>query len=102
MSNDPTDLNAAAEGHLDLMGTSVNRNKNAYQYSFGAVLGMIYLLKGRKIPKSLILLMTAVTGYALLYSQCRGAFFSFVGGATVLLGGLLLEMKKKNGGKAFA
>lgn len=101
-SNDPTDFNAATVGHLDLMGTSVNRNKNAYQYSFGVVLGMIYLLKGRKIPKTLVFLMTAVMGYALLYSQCRGAFFSFVAGATVLLGGLLLELRKKNGGKALA
>ena len=101
-SNDPTDFDAATAGHLDLVGYSVNRNKNAYQYSFGAVLGMIYILKGRNIPKSLVLLMTAVIGYALLYSQCRGAFFSFVGGATVLQLGLLLEVKKKNAGKAFA
>ena len=99
-SNDPTDFDAATVGHLNLAGTEVNRNKNAYQYSFGVILGMIYLLKGKRVPKSLILLMTAVVGYALLYSQCRGAFFSFVGGATVLFVGLLLEIRKKNGGKA--
>ena len=99
-SNDPTDLNAATAGHLDLMGTSVNRNKNAYQYSFGSIIGMVYLLKGKKNYKPIIFLMEAVTVYALLYSQCRGAFFSFVGGATILFAGLLLEIRKKNSGKA--
>ena len=100
-SNDPTDLNAATVGHLDLLGTSVNRNKNAYQYSFGSVLGLIYMLKGKKNYKPIIFLMEAVTVYALLYSQCRGAFFSFVAGATILFAGLLLEIRKKNSGKAF-
>ena len=99
-SNDPTDLNAATVGHLDLMGTSVNRNKNAYQYSFGSILGLIYILKGKKNYKPIILVMEAVTLYALLYSQCRGAFLSFVGGATVLFAGLLLGMRKKSSSNA--
>lgn len=101
-SNNPTDLNAATEGHLDLVGYSVNRNKNAYQYAFGSVLGLIYLLKGKNNHKLLIFVIEAITLYALLYSQCRGAFFAFVGGATVLFGGLLLEIRKKKNGKAFA
>ena len=101
-SNNPTDLNAASAGHLNLMGIEVNRNKNAYQYSFGVVLGMLYLLRGRRIPKPLVFLMTAVIGYALMYSQCRGAFLSFVGGATVLFISLILEARRKSGNKAFA
>lgn len=100
-SNDPTDFHAGADGLLKLMGTSVNRNKNAYQYSFGVVLGIIYLIKGRRIPKLMILIMTAIMGYALLYSQCRGAFLSFVGGATVLAIVLLLQIRKNNSGKAW-
>ena len=101
-SNNPTDFNAATAGHLNLAGYSVNRNKNAYQYAFGSVLGLIYLLKGKRNHKLLLLLMEAVIGYALLYSQCRGAFFSFVGGASILFAGLLLEYRKKNGNRAFA
>ena len=100
-SNDPTNFNAASEGHLNLVGFSVNRNKNAYQYAFGCIIGLIYLLKGKKNRKLLIVMIEAVTGYALLYSQCRGAFFSFVFGATVLFIGLLFEVGKKNSGKAF-
>lgn len=101
-SNNPTDFNAATAGHLNLIGASVNRNKNAYQYSFGCVLGLIYLLKGRGNYKPIILVMELIMGYALLYSQCRGAFFSFVGGATILFAGLLLEMRRKSSSKAFA
>ena len=96
-SNGPTNLDAATAGHLDLMGTSVNRNKNAYQYAFGTVLGLIYLLHGKQNRKLLIFLMTGVTAYALLYSQCRGAFFSTVGGVTVLLLGRMAEIKRKSG-----
>lgn len=101
-SNDPTNFNAASAGNLNLVGFSVNRNKNAYQYAFGCIIGLIYLLKGKKNKKLLIFMFEAVTGYALLYSQCRGAFFSFVFGATILFIGLLLEMGKNNSGKAFA
>ena len=99
-SNNPVDFHAANAGHLSLAGFSVNRNKNAYQYAFGTVLGMIYLLKGRNNPKLIIFLMTAVQLYALLYSQCRGAFISAVAAVTVLFLGLLLEVRKKNGGRA--
>ena len=101
LSNDPTDFHAATRGHLKLMGTEVNRNKNAYQFSFGMILGLIYLVKGKKIPRLIILAMTLVTGYALLYSQCRGAFLAFIGGATVFFLGLLLDTWKKDGGRAF-
>lgn len=97
ISNDPTDLNAATAGHLDLAGYSVNRNKNAYQYAFGTVLGLIYLLYGKKNKKFIVFLMTAVIAYALLYSQCRGAFFSAVGGFSVMLISKLLEIRRLKG-----
>lgn len=99
-SNNPVDFHAANAGHLSLAGFSVNRNKNAYQYAFGTVLGVIYLMKGRNNPRLIIFLMTLVQLYALLYSQCRGAFISAVGAVTVLFLGLLLEVGKKNGGRA--
>ena len=97
ISNDPTDLNAATAGHLDLAGYSVNRNKNAYQYAFGTILGLIYLLYGKNNKKAIVFLMTIVIAYALVYSQCRGAFFSAVGGFSVMLIGKLLEIRKRKG-----
>ena len=97
MSNNPTDFHAATAGHLNLAGASVNRNKNAYQYAFGTVLGLIYLFHGKRNKKLLVFLMTGVTAYALLYSQCRGAFISAVGGTSVLLLGRMVEIKRKSG-----
>lgn len=101
ISNDPTDLSAATAGHLDLAGYSVNRNKNAYQYAFGTILGLIYLLYGKNNKKAIVFLMTIVIAYALVYSQCRGAFFSAVGGFSVMLISKLLEIRRlKGNGKA--
>ena len=37
-----------------------------------------------------------MTAYALLYSQCRGAFFCAVAGIVVLVFGLLLRIRRKN------
>ncbi len=100
-SNDPTDFQAATVGHLKLLGYEVNRNKNAYQFSFGVVLGLIYLFKGKRIPKLLFAGMTAVMVYALLYSQCRGAFLCCVAGSTVVILGMLLDLRKRSGSTAF-
>ena len=96
VSNNPTDFHAATDGHLELLGVSVNRNKNAYQYAFGSVLGCIYLLKGKR-NKVIIFLITAVIAYALLYSQCRGAFLATVTSISALLIGKVFEIRKKSG-----
>ena len=99
-SNPITDFSVAIKGHLNFLGTSVNRNKNAYVFSLGTVIGLIYLMYGHSIPKLLIFLGTTVTGYALMYSQCRGAFICVVAAVFVLVGFRLHEIGKKQSLKA--
>lgn len=91
--NPITDFSAAS-GHLKFLTRSVNRNLNAYAFSLGTVLGFIYMAKGTRIPKFIVACCTAVIGYAMLYSQCRGAFFSAVGAITILSFGWIQRMKK--------
>ena len=99
ISNDPTDLHVGSSGDMRMLGTYVNRNKNAYAFTIGTVLGVIYLIYGKNIKKFWILIITAVVAYALLYSQCRGAFFCAVAGVAIVVCGKLLEVKKKDHGK---
>ena len=99
ISNDPTDLQVGNSGDMRMLGTYVNRNKNAYAFTIGTVLGVIYLIYGKNIKKFLILIITAVVAYALLYSQCRGAFFCAVAGVAIVVCGKLMEVKKKDHGK---
>lgn len=84
LSSNPID-DFSAPAAFNFLSITVNRNKNAYAFTLGVTIGLIYLLEGRGIPKALIFIMTAVMFYALLYSQCRGAFFCFVGSAFVFL-----------------
>lgn len=70
-SNNMTDF---TEHQMYFMGTAVNRNKNAYCFAFGFVLGRLFFKYGDKKSKPLILLIMLFEGYCLLYSQCRGAF----------------------------
>ena len=100
-SNPITDFSAATSGHLNLLGASVNRNKNAYVFAVGTVLGIVYLFKGKNIPKLLVVALTAIIGYALLYSQCRGAFFCTVAAVTVFVAEDLLKLRRINPGRAF-
>ncbi len=60
------------------MGQRVNRNKNAYTFAFGIVLGRCYLTYGRGRNKALIVLAMLLEGYCLLYSRSRGAFIGAV------------------------
>ena len=96
VSNDPTDLHVGTSGEMEMLGVSINRNKNAYAFSLGTIIGLAYILYGNIRFKPLILCVTAVTAYALLYSQCRGAFFCAVAGIVVLVFGLLLRIRRKN------
>lgn len=71
MSNNMLDFS----GHeFRFMGEYVNRNKNAYAFAFGVVLGRVYLSFGKGRNRLVIMLMTLFEGYCLIYSQCRGAF----------------------------
>ena len=71
LSNNMTDF---SEHMYYFMGKEVNRNKNAYAFAFGIILGRFYLAYGRGRNKIFILLMVLFEGYCLIYSQCRGAF----------------------------
>lgn len=94
LSNDPTDLRVGLSGDMKMLGVHVNRNKNAYAFAIGTIIGVAYLLYGRK--NFWVAIMTAVVAYGLLYSQCRGAFFCAVLGVSLLVLGRLLEIKKKS------
>lgn len=99
MSNDLTDLHVGTSGEMNMLGVIVNRNKNAYAFALGTIIGTVYLLYGKRVPRFLILLLTAVTLYGVLYSQCRGAFFCTSLAVIILVFGKLLDMKKQNAGK---
>ena len=71
LSNNMTDF---SEHMYYFMGKEVNRNKNAYAFAIGIILGRFYLAYGRNRNKIFILLMVLFEGYCLIYSQCRGAF----------------------------
>lgn len=64
-----------SEHELKFMGVVANRNKNAYAFAIGIVLGSLYMKYGKNHNRFLILFMTIFEGYCLIYSQCRGAFF---------------------------
>ena len=55
-------------------GMHVNRNKNAYAFALGLVLGWHHLSFGKGNKKLLIVFMILLEGYCLIYSQSRGAF----------------------------
>lgn len=100
ISNSPTDLKAARGGDLNILGIPVNRNKNAYAFGIGTVIGMLYLFRGRSTHKLMVALSTAVIAYALLYSQCRGAFICTVAAIMVIALSMIAGEWKHNQGKA--
>lgn len=102
LSNDMTDFNVGASGGVELLGMTVNRNKNAYAFAVGTIIGMIYLFKGKNIPKIITMIMLAVIGYCLMYSQCRGAFFCTIAAVCVMVGLSLLKIWSHDQGKALA
>lgn len=73
------------------MGVEVNRNKNAYAFAFGIILGRSYLAYGRGRNKLLVFLMMFFEGYCLIYSQCRGAFIG------VLIAMSLIALQRAGG-----
>ena len=83
---------------LDMLGVAVNRNKNAYAFALGTLLGIIFLARLQKTSRRFIVLgMTAIMGYCVLYSQCRGAFFCLVLSVFVLVIGKSLEILRERG-----
>lgn len=77
-SNDMSDF-SQSEG-IDILGITVNRNKNAYAFAIGSVLGLFYFLRNNGIVRVFAFFASIMIGYCLMYSQCRGAFFCAVAG----------------------
>lgn len=63
-----------SEHDLRFLGETVNRNKNAYAFAIGLILGRAYLVYGEGRNKLVIGFMMLFEAYCLLYSKCRGAF----------------------------
>lgn len=93
LSNNMTDY-SQSEG-IKLLGITVNRNKNAYAFSIGSVLGLVYLFRNRGGIRLLVLVMTAAIGYCLMYSQCRGAFFCAVLAVIWFVVGEIQKLRKE-------
>lgn len=92
-SNDMLDFSVH---DMRFMGTIVNRNKNAYAFAFGVVLGRFCLAYGKDQNRLLIFLMILLEVYCLLYSQCRGAFGGVCIAAGVVALFRILQMRKSN------
>lgn len=83
---------------LNMLGVRVNRNKNAYAFALGTLLGIVYYTRSPKAFIRLLSLgMTALMGYCVLYSQCRGAFFCLVLSVFILTLGKSMEVRKRYG-----
>lgn len=67
-----------SDHQMYFLGVEVNRNKNAYAFAFGVLLGRTYLAYGRGRSRLLIGAVMAFEGYCLLYSRCRGAFLGLI------------------------
>lgn len=95
--NDPT---LAQNGELIFNGIPVNRNKNAYVFGLGTVIGVAYLTKGGK-HKFVCVIMTLLLAYALVYSQCRGAFICTVLALVTVLALSVYSVYRTNPRKAW-
>ena len=91
LSNNMTDFSAH---EMRFLGTVVNRNKNAYTFAFGLILGRLYLKHGKGRNKLAILLIMLFEGYCLIYSQCRGAFLGVVFAFFIIALENMIRMRK--------
>lgn len=79
---------------IRFMGEVVNRNKHAYAFAFGIVLGRAYLSFGRGRNRLVILLMMLFEGYCLIYSECRGAFLGVFISISIIVFSKVARMRK--------
>lgn len=91
MSNNMLDF---SNHEFRFMGEAVNRNKHAYAFAFGIILGRAYLSFGRGRNRLLILLMMLFEGYCLMYSECRGAFLGVFISMTIIMFSRAVRMRK--------
>ncbi len=94
--DDPT---LAQNGKLIFNGIHVNRNKNAYVFGLSTVLGIVYIIKGGK-HKVIYGVMTLFLAYALIYSQCRGAFLCTIAALITIFALNIYNLYLKNPWKA--
>ena len=81
-----------------MLGVVVNRNKKAYAFALGTLMGIIYFTQSQKFFKRIAFLgITALMGYCVLYSQCRGAFFCLVLSVFILVIGKSLRIRRERG-----
>ena len=92
-SNNMTDF---SQHEFHFLGTKVNRNKNAYAFAFGIILGRSYLAHGKGRNRLLILLIMLFEGYCLIYSQCRGAFIGLLIAMCVIVWNKVKRMHRNN------
>ena len=81
---------------LRFMGVFVNRNKNAYTFALGIILGRSYLAFGRGRNRLIVFLMIVFEGYCLLYSKCRGAFIGVFITACIVALFRVIRMQRDN------
>lgn len=93
LSNNMADF---ADHSMYFMGVEVNRNKNAYAFAFGIVLGRSFLQYGKGRNRIIILLMMLFEGYCLLYSKCRGAFLGVVISVWTVVINRTIRLKRRN------
>ena len=93
-SNPFMDFTVANTDHVKLFHTQYNRNTNAYCYAIGTILGLNYLIYGKRSQRSFTLIGMSFVVYALLYSQCRGAFLCAVLGSLISLYGKFSEIRR--------
>ena len=101
LSNDITNLHTGVDGDIYIFGVPMNRNKNAYAFAIGVVLGIVFMARNRGLKRLLFTLMTGMMGFCLMYSQCRGAFLCTSLGIFTLIGVELLKLRRRNSAKAF-
>ena len=93
ISNNMTDF---SQHTYYFLGTEVNRNKNAYAFAFGIILGRFYLAYGRGSKRFLIMMIMLFELYCLLYSQCRGAFIGLLIAMGVIAWNRIKRMRRNN------
>jgi len=79
--------------YFKFLGSWVNRNRNAYAFSIGGIIGLTFLRYGSGYPAKPIIAMTVICIYGVIYSQCRGAFLGLGLASIVLFLDLYKEVK---------
>lgn len=91
-SNNMTDF---SDHEMQFLGKVVNRNKNAYAFAFGVIIGRTYLAYGKGRSRLIITAVMLFESYCLLYSKCRGAFLGLVIAFVSIAVGKVIRMNRE-------